>query len=396
MTAFLVAYALFEVPGGLLGDRLGVRHVLALFVVAWSLLTAAVALVVYLPTDFRLGYLLVLRFCFGAFQAGAFPLVSRMLTDWVPFKERASAQGFVWMSSRVGGFVAPLALGELIIRLGSWQAALTAAAALGLLWAAFFWPWFRNKPDEMDRVNDAERQLIAAGRATALASHHEVPWRAMLRSRSVWALCLMYGFMGFSATFFLTLLPTYLQNHRRVSNEEMRWLTALPFACGIGACMLGGLFSDWFIRRTGNRKWGRRMNGLVGLTGAGIAVLSTLWVENIHLLGFLLCLTFFCNDVNMGPSWAACADIGERYAGTVGGAMNMFGSLFAAAMTALAGRLLARGNRPFEIAGMEVYGRDLLFVIFAISFGLAALCWLFIDVTKRLTPATSPIDAVER
>jgi len=98
----------------------------------------------------------------------------------------------------------------------------------------------------------------------------------------------------------------------------------------------------------------------------------------------LLCLAFFCNDLNMGPAWASCADIGERYAGTLGGSMNMVGNLFAATMTLLTGVLLDR-VAPFDIAGFAILGKELLFVILATSFALAALCWFMVDVTRPLT-----------
>jgi len=100
-------------------------------------------------------------------------------------------------------------------------------------------------------------------------------------------------------------------------------------------------------------------------------------------LGALLCLTFFCNDINMGPAWAACGDIGERYAGTVGGAMNMIGNLAAALMATVSGRLLDL-KEPLPLGHFHVLGRDLLFAIFGLFFMLAALCWLLVDVTKPL------------
>ena len=93
-----------------------------------------------------------------------------------------------------------------------------------------------------------------------------------------------------------------------------------------------------------------------------------------RLAARLCCLTatFFFNDLTMGPAWASCADIGERYAGTLSGAMNMIRALAGAAGAALAGSLFHRG-RP-----------ELVFVIFAGVYMLAALCWLKVDVTKRL------------
>jgi predicted MFS family arabinose efflux permease len=138
------------------------------------------------------------------------------------------------------------------------------------------------------------------------------------------------------------------------------------------ACFLGGSASDWAIRRFGNRRWGRRYIGLLGLGLAGPAFLCTIWTSDVWLLGLLLTLTFFGNDLTMGPAWAACADIGERYTGTLSGLMNMISALLGACGTALAGDLFRRG-RP-----------ELVFVIFSGVYVMAALCWLGVDVTRRL------------
>ena len=144
-----------------------------------------------------------------------------------------------------------------------------------------------QRPEEMSQVNHAERKLIEAGRASyGGTGHGEVPWARMLRSRSVWALCLMYGFLGFSGNFYLTLLPTYLKNHRHLSSEVTGWLTSLPFAFGVVACLVGGSLSDVIIRRWGKR-WGRRIVGATGLTLAGLSILAVPWVENVVALGFL-------------------------------------------------------------------------------------------------------------
>ena len=136
----------------------------------------------------------------------------------------------------------------------------------------------------------------------------------------------MYGFLGFSGNFYLTLLPTYLKNHRHLDSQTASWLTSLPFAFGVAACFLGGWFSDAVIRRWGKR-WGRRIVGATGLTLAGLAIVAVPWVEGVVPLGFLLVLTFFGNDLAMAPAWAAAADIGERYTGVLSGAMNMIGQL---------------------------------------------------------------------
>jgi MFS transporter, ACS family, glucarate transporter len=378
MAAFMIGYGVFEMPWGFLGDRFGVRSLLAIIILGGSSFTASLALVGFIPAtlvSWALIYLMLLRFLFGAFQAGTFPSISRMMADWMPTTERGSAQGAVWMSSRLGGALAPLLLGGLIAVMGDWKLPLVAAACLGILWCAFFWPWFRNRPEEMPQVNLQERKLIEAGRAARpAAAHGDVPWARMLRTPSVWALCSMYGFLGFSGNFYLTMLPTYLKNHRHLDSGAVSWLTSLPFAFGIGACLIGGSFSDAVIRRWGKR-WGRRLVGAAGLALAGTAIAAVPLVENTLALGFLLVLAFFGNDLAMAPAWAAATDIGERYAGVLSGAMNMTSSLMAAVESKAIGNLLDADDLVTP------------FVLLAASYALGTIAWIGVDVRKTLGEA---------
>jgi sugar phosphate permease len=373
---WLIAYGLFQVPAGLLGDRLGARHLLALLVVCWSVTVAAIAVTAALPpgTWVTFGSLLALRFLFGMFQAGGFPGLARVIADWVPARQRGFAQGLVWTFSRLGGFAAPLLVVWLITRVfGNWAAPSLVLGGLGLIWAALFWWWFRNRPAEMPRVNAAERDLIVAGRPAAPPAG-PVPWRRFLASRNVWALCLMYGFVGFAGNFITSLLNIYLKEQRRLSDDVTAWLAGLPLAFGIVACVGGGALSDWLIRRTGSRTWGRRLVGCTALALAALTTLLPIWAGDVWLLGLAFSAWFFFNDATMGPAWASCADVGERYAGTLSGAMNMTGAFLGAAGMALAGRLLKQ-NRD-----------EIVFIGFACSYVLAALCWLAIDVSKPLVP----------
>src|SRR5271168_5332524 len=124
--AFMLAYGLFEIPWGRLGDRFGARNLLALIAIGGSLTTAGLAGVVLLPRTYavQLGFLLILRFLFGMFQAGTFPVLSRMMADWMPTTERASAQGLIWMCSRAGGVLAPMLMVWLFHKLGDWRSPL--------------------------------------------------------------------------------------------------------------------------------------------------------------------------------------------------------------------------------------------------------------------------------
>src|SRR5262249_55579214 len=151
----------------------------------------------------------------------------------------------------------------------------------------------------------------------------------------------------------------YLRDTRKLSSETTRWISALPLACGVAGCFLGGFLSDVIVRRFGSRKWGRRIPPIARFLCAGAMLISTIGGENEIALAALLSATFFFYALPMGPAWAAAADIGERHAGTVGGAMNMFGNLVGGAPgTIVAGFLMKR-------VPTWAFGETLLFSVFA-------------------------------
>jgi sugar phosphate permease len=380
MSAFLLAYGIFQIPSGVLGDRFGGRRVLTLLAAGSAAATGLVALAAWIPpkASWAFAALLMLRLLFGALQAGLFPAISRVLTDWMALAERASAIGSVWTLSRLGNACVPLAYVWLVRASGTWATPFVATAAVGLAWCLLFWPWFRDQPAEMTRVNEAELTRIASGRPPAGTETDTgpVPWRAIVGSLNVWALGLMYGCVGFAGNFFTNMMPVYLSVYRGASREQTAWVASLVAAAGLAGCLLGGLVSDAVIRATGSRRWGRRLSGCVGLSCAGLAFFSAYWVRDVRVLGALFCLTFFFSDLNMAPAWAASADVGERYAGTIGGAMNMTGQFTGAAGMYFLGTLLETGHA------------DRAFVYFAVSYGLAALSWLAIDVTRPVATPT--------
>lgn len=383
MAVFMVAYGVVEIPFGLIGDRLGVRRLLTILVLGWSILTGAIAWAGWMPlgTVWPLYFLIALRALFGLFQGGMFPAISRMMTDWMPIDERASAQGFIWMSSRLGGTLAPLAVVQLFRRFGTGPGTFWSLAAVGGVWCALFWPWFRDRPEQKPGVSKTELVRIREGRTAKTGdSHLRVPWGVMASSLSVWSLCAMYGSIGFTGNFFITLLPAYLRSQRHLDPVTASWLSALPLACGVVGCVLGGFLSDGLVRWSGNRKWGRRVVGSFGLSLGCVALFGTIWVEDPRWLAVLLSATFFGNDLAMGPAWAACQDIGEQYAGTLGGTMNMTGSLTGALGAMVIGYLL-QNNQPV-----------VLFMILSGVYGLGAVFWMGVDVTRSLASLEKPSD----
>src|SRR5262249_16028175 len=157
-------------------------------------------------------FLLIVRFLFGVFQSAEFPSLTRVIADWIPIQERASAQGMVWMFSRLGGALVPFLFAGMLEVFGSWTTPFCVMASMGIVWSLIFWPWFRNQAEQMPQVNEAERSLIAAGRTVQPAGAGALPWYRILGSRNVWALCAMYSIAGFAGNFFTNMLPLYVSD----------------------------------------------------------------------------------------------------------------------------------------------------------------------------------------
>src|SRR5580698_1536215 len=171
--AFGLSYALFEIPMGLLGDRLGVRRVLAQIVLAWSAFTALTG------AAWNVMSLYVIRFLFGAGEAGCFPNLTRMLSVWLPARERVTAQALMWAFTRWGGAATP-PLALLCITWFGWRWAFAGFAVLGLVWCVVFLFWFRDDPAQHHAVNDAEKDLLQASRVLTTHQAEQRHWISLL------------------------------------------------------------------------------------------------------------------------------------------------------------------------------------------------------------------------
>ena len=297
-----------------------------------------------------------LRFLFGMFQAGTFPVLSRMMADWMPTTERGLAQGFIWMCSRGGGVLAPMLMVWLFQRLGDWRSPLVLGAGLGVLWCLAVWPWLRDRPEEMPRVNAAELALIPSGRIRQPPTSNRAPGRPSSARRTSGPCAGCTGSWATAATSSCSCSPTISQDYRHLDKETVKWLNVVPFACGVVACISGGypLRPD----RAGGAAIfaGRRLVGGSGMTLAGATILVTPWVDDLRWLAVLYGLTFLGNDLAMGPAWAAAGEIGERHAGTIAGAMNMFASLMAAVAAVVAGQFFHASSLAEKAGDLDKHG----------------------------------------
>jgi MFS transporter, ACS family, glucarate transporter len=358
---FTWAYALFEIPGGWLGDRFGARRILMRIVLWWSFFTAATGWV------WNFAGLIVARTLFGAGEAGCFPNLTRAFTTWLPAIERERAQALLWLSARWGGAFTPI-LVAYILDYVSWRRAFEIFGLVGVVWAWLFFRWYRDDPRTHPAVNAAELAMLPRPETTAPA-HGGIPWRSLLRSTSVWLLWVQYGCLSYGWWFYITWLPTYLREARGVSLKQGALLAGLPLFFGGFGCLASGYVCGRVAVITGSLGTARRLLALTGFVGAALCLLLFTRLQDPTLAMIVLGVSSFFNDFVMPPAWAACMDVGERYAGTLSGSMNMMGNIAGGFSPLIIGYILAATGQNW----------DLTFYISAAIYLLGAVCWVFLD-----------------
>jgi MFS family permease len=382
--AFWLAYALFELPGGWLGDRFGARITLTRIVFAWSLFTALSGA----ATGFA--SLLVSRLMFGAGEAGAFPNMARAQQRWLPVEARARAGGLLFLLARWGGAFSPLVFGTMLRAFGSerfrhfaegsvifsglaraapWRLSFWAAGLFGAVWCVWFFWGFRDDPALHPGVNEAERALIGRGRVEV--AHHERldrgTWRLLFASPSLWALGGLYLFGSFGWSFFVSWAPVYLKQAHGVTMGGSEIMTGLPLFCGGISCVLGGTLSDALVKRTGQKRLVRALFTLGGYGCAASAMWGLRFSTSAEEATVLMCIAAAGGDFAQGANWASIVDVGGIFAGTAAGFVNMVGN---------------GGNYLQPSIGAWVsgsFGFGAMFVLYAAMYLIAASMWLFID-----------------
>jgi MFS family permease len=374
-SAFTFAYALFEMPSGWFADRFGARKALMRIVLFWSAMTAATGLAVGFAS------LVALRLFFGMGEAGAFPATARAYARWLPSTERGRGFGLAIMTGALAG-AATQPLVVRLLPLVGWRTSFAIFGAVGIVWSIVWWSYFRDDPRKHPGVNDAELAVIGA--AGDPPPHGAVPFGRLFGNRSLVALCLMYAGTIYGWYFYLTWLPTYLLEARGFDMKSMGWFSAGPLIGIAVGVFLGGVLSDFLPSRFG-KKNGRRVQGLVGLPLAALAITAAIATSDPVLSAILLAFAAMLAALGVAPAWTLCVDIGGPHAGVVSGAMNMCGNLGGALVSLVVG---------FCVKHLHSY--DAAMYSMAAMYLVAGACWAFVDPSdalKESDPAARPATA---
>lgn len=372
LASFRWGYALFQIPGGWLGDWIGPRRALALIVTWWSAFTSLTAL------SWNAASMAVFRFLFGVGESGAFPIATRSLSRWMLPSERGYAQGVTHAGSRLGAALVPPLVVWLMASYG-WRMPFILFGCAGVVWALLWFYYYRDKPEEHSSVNRAELTLINNSLGGKRApSSRSVPWRAIFSSRTLRFLSAMYFCYGYCLAVYLDWFPTYLKSGRGFTLKQMGFYAMLPLLSGTVADLLGGVVSDHWLKRTGNLKQARRVVGAAGFAIAAAGIIPAALTSDPYLCVLYSCVGVFGIEFTVGVSWAVPLDIGGDYAGSVSAVMNMCGNIGGAISPVLLAYLV------------EAYGWEAPFLVASALCAVAGLLYFKIDAGRRIFSESTP------
>lgn len=378
-SAFLIGYAAFQIPGGMLVDRFGARAVLTLSVLWWGAFTALTAAV---PVTVRgaLAILIAIRFMLGAGEATMYPATNRFVARWFPRAERGKANGIIFGGVGLGSTIAPPLVTALILRYG-WRASFCICGGIGVV-AGLIWQTIaRDTPEEhpavrageLDKIvrerDDPDDATVAGPRNSNLRS--TTPWRAILRSKEVLALTGSYFTYGYVAWIFFSWFYIYLAEVRKLNLHTTALYSMLPFAAMTVGSIGGGAVSDWITRHYGERA-GRCWFGAFALGLTAVLLLAGAHASGTVTATLVLAGGAGALYLSQSCYWSISADFAGEHAGVVSGTMNA-GAQVGGAVTA--------SLTPLIAAHLGWNASFLTATVLAVA---GAAAWLAIDPERRL------------
>lgn len=364
LASFAFAYAIFEIPSGILGDRIGQRATFIRIVLWWSIFTALTGVATGLLS------LICIRFLFGMGEAGAFPTSSAVVSRWFPAGETARSLSSLFIGQNAGAAIAPLLIIPIVVAFG-WRASFFINGLIGLVWVLICILWFRNNPSEMNGITDEEKKFIESNRRFTKHKQH-FPWKIALKSRSLRALAVTFFCSQWGWYFFIAWMPVYLQEGRHFSENDMKLIISYFFIIGIVGVLLAGLLSDWLVKKKG-LQFGRRFLGILPLSLLALTFLIVAKTSNNTVVIISLYIGQLFYSFTPVVSFSTCVDIGSNRVGTVAGIMNFSGNIGSFFLAIVFGKIIGithNFNTPLlVVAGVLLIG---------------SLFWLFVDPTKQI------------
>ncbi|MEZ5331063.1 MAG: MFS transporter [Thermoanaerobaculia bacterium] len=372
--AFVWGYALFQLPGGVFGGRVGPRRALSVLCLAWVALTVLTGLVPGLVATSAVGALLslvLLRFAMGVVQAPLFPITAGAIAAWFPVGGWALPNALLSTGLSLGAAFTPPLVAWVMLRLG-WRESFYVAAPIALAMIGLWWWYATDTPEDHPAVEPDELALIREGRRAGGRSGTRGAWMRALRDRDVLLLTASYLCMNYVFYIFFSWFYLYLVDVRGFGLFAGGFAASLPFVVGALAAGVGGWLCDRLCRRLGPRA-GCRVPAIAGLGLVAAFLVAGAQARNATAALVLLSLCFAATQLTEGAYWAAATYIGRRETATTTGLMNTGGNLGGVISSPLVPWLAERwGWIPALSSG----------ALFAL---VGAVLWLFVRPERRLS-----------
>jgi ACS family glucarate transporter-like MFS transporter len=374
-SAFLVGYALFQAPGGMLSDRFGPRAVLTLGVIWWGIFTSLITFVSASMGGLIL-LLVAIRFLLGTGEAVVYPASNCIVASWIPSSERGFANGLIFSGVGLGAAISPPLITYLMVNYG-WRASFWVSALIGLV-AGFVWFLIaRDKPAQHKWLDPQEAEFIREGLPpTHRKSAAKLPWSSIVGNPHILMVTGAYFTFGYSAYLFFSWFFIYLNTVRGLDLRRSAYFSMLPFAAMAIGSTFGGIISDRITRNKGKRL-GRCGLAAFGLFFAGVFLALGTQVASAQFASLVLAAGAGSLYLSQSSFWSVSADMGGKSAGSVSGFMNM-GCQIGGALTASATAYIA--------ANM---GWTASFLVAAVLCIVGAFLWLFVQPEAQLGVAAS-------
>jgi len=381
-SAFLVGYAIFQVPTGLLARRIGPRYVLSLGIAWCSVFAALTALV---PPTLRdaLPVLVLVRFGLGVGEATMYPAASQFVERWFPVGERGKANGLVFAGVGIGAGLTPPIVTAIILRHG-WRAAFWFSATIDAVVSLVWYLAARDNPAQHPFVGEAEKALIGGEQNQSNPSivrsepprdaKRSIPWTKIFTSKDVFSLTLSYFAFVYVAWIFFAWFYIYMAQVRGLNLKTSAIFSMLPFIAMTIGCLGGGTVSDWIASRFGLRA-GRCLLPALSLGLTAILLVTGSRAHSVATAGVTLACGAGVLYISQSGFWAVSADIAGENVGVVSAIMNMGGQLGGACSASLTPLIAAH------------IGWEMSFVAAASISALGAGGWLIIDPMKNCNAA---------
>ncbi|HNP36675.1 MAG TPA: MFS transporter [Woeseiaceae bacterium] len=328
-SAFAAGYAIFQFPGGIVGDRFGPRLTITVMAVAWGLLTIATALIPG-TNVWSVGAvvvaLVIIRFLVGAVHAPFFPVtIGGTIASWFPVRQWGLPNGLSSTGLTLGAAATAPAIVWLMDLYG-WRGALLATAPLAFVVAAVFRWYVTDDPKDHPHVSAAELALIRSDRSSEDDALERGAWKVALKNKNVLLLASSYFCMNYVFYLFFNWFFFYLVDVKGFAATDAGILTAALWILGAIGATAGGFINDLLVRRFGIGL-GPRYLVMTALVLCAVFLYIGAVSNNVVVTVVMLCICFGCNQLTEAPFWVATMAVSGKHASVATGVLNTGGNI---------------------------------------------------------------------